>query len=298
MKGQILILISCTIVLFFTGVGYSAWTDGLGMEMALTTGVVDLGFSDCDYKIVRDKKDVSKDELDGLNVSINGDTLLITGEVTPKFKAFVKYEITNDSTIPVKYLPDEEMQNLKEDGVRITLNEKETLLEPRENMPHDNGWGNQLTIELDNPGVYEFEYTLPFVPYNSNLDDGWKKELKIKGYITVIDDTLYPEMDLINDDENDGESVVKDDSHIERPETDTNPEDDTTVVDDQADTDLENNTTDEIPTVEEPDGDPVIDENLNEISLDSEIQIETDNNNITDKEIDDGSIENAEDGEE
>ena len=222
MKGRSLFLITCLIVFSFSGVGYSAWTDGLNIKSLFATGNVHVVFKD---PVIVDN------ELNSVNVDAGDDVLDIRGTVDTDSTVIVEYDIYNESSIPLMYHPDDE--TLPEG---ITLDQKETVIEPGAYLR-----GNKLTIE---PG--ENEIILPFVQYDSRDSCGWKEELKICWNITIAEETVIPELDLLNEDVKTGDmpldSVPKAEEPLENapqaedpdgaapetipPVTETTPEDD------------------------------------------------------------------------
>jgi len=184
MKGRKLVLMTCVIVLGFAGVGYSAWTEGLSIKSFFVTGNVHILFHDPEVFV------------DGLEIEADADdgVLTICGTVAPDCtEVLVEYDIYNDSSIPVKYDPDEE--DLPEG---ITLDQDDTVIRPGEYLR-----GNQLTLV---PGKNEL--ILPFIQYNAS-GGGWKEELRICWNITVAEEIVEPELTLAT------ESAIVEEAPIE-----------------------------------------------------------------------------------
>lgn len=169
MKGHRLILIISVIVLSFAGVGYSAWTEGLSIKSIFETG---------DIHILFENSEIVDSGQGELYLDVRDGILEINGTVAPDTVVLVEYDIYNDSSIPVKYQPDDD-ETLPE-GIAFDLDD--TVIAPGEYLRD-----NQLTIE---PG--ENELILPFVQYNSNGRSGWKEDIKICWNITIIEETVDP----------------------------------------------------------------------------------------------------------
>lgn len=201
MKGRRLILFACVIMLSFAGVGYSAWTEGLSMKSFFATGSI---------HVVFEAPKIENNELYEINVddASDGVLIIIDGTVPPETRnVVVEYGIYNGSSIPVKYDPAE--SDLPEG---IILDQLDTVIEPGEYL-----LGNHLTIE---PG--ENELILPFVQYNSNDSGGWKEELKVCWNIKFK--TVDPVMDLISESAITEGAPIEDIPETESPDTATTPE--------------------------------------------------------------------------
>jgi hypothetical protein len=262
MKGRILIVITLVIVLSFAGVGYSAWTQGLSINSIFATGKIEVVFQD---SVI-----VSNEECE-ITADADENVLNIYGTVAPDTMVQIEYDIYNGSSIPVKYLPDDE--TLPEG---ITLDQNDTVIEPGDYLE-----GNQLII-LE-PG--ENELILPFVQYNSSDNGGWKEELKICWNITVVEETVDSELDMINMnaltvEESTGEEATEDVPETEPPMTETAP-----VVDPAPDTDPNDPASGsdpaaETPAAESPSEDPADNVNLNDETTPSETPTERNDDNL------------------
>ena len=246
MKGRILIVITLVIVLSFAGVGYSAWTQGLGINSIFATGNIHVVFND---------PVIVSDELCEVTADADENVLNIYGTVTPDTMVQIEYDIYNGSSIPVKYLPDDE--TLPEG---ITLDQSDTVIEPGDYLE-----GNHLIII--EPG--ENELILPFVQYNSSDRGGWKEELKICWNITVVEETVDPELDMINENAFTVEEPTDDVPEKESPVTEMAPGVDPAPDTDPNDPAPGNNPAAETPVVETPSDAPGNYENSNEESVQS-----------------------------
>lgn len=275
MKGLRLVLIACVIMLSFAGVGYSAWTEGLNIKSLFVTGNIHIVFED---------PEIVSNELDVINVDANEGVLTIEGTVAPGSKVSVKYDIYNDSSIPVKYNPD--VDALPEG---ITLDQNDTVIGPGEYLR-----GNQLTIE---PG--ENELILPFVQYNSKESSGWEEEITIRWNITVVEEPVILELDITSEDAITIETPIEVIPPVEEPIVDDPPiaepiEDALPPENPAEDVPPPENPTADVPPPENPiedvpSDDPVINENLAEDNTESDEGI--------DEGIDEGTDENVTGGE-
>jgi len=191
MNSRKLVLIVCIIVLSFAGVGYSAWNEDLYIKSLFATG---------NLKVVFQDAVVLNSGIYMVNAVADEGVLDIYGEVAPGDTIQVEYDILNDSSLPVKFYP--ENGDLPEG---ITLDQFDTVIKPGACLS-----GNQMIIE---PG--EYEVILPFVQYNSNNNSGWKDELKICCNLTVVEEPVELEMDTLNEDAMNDAAEIKEDLPIE-----------------------------------------------------------------------------------
>lgn len=287
MKGRLHILITCVIVLSFTGIGYSAWTEGLNINSLFKTGTIQINFENLE---------VVKNELDEIDFEVNEGVLDIFGMAASDSTVLVEYDIYNGSSIPIKYSPDDE--DLPEG---IGLDQNVTVIKPGEYLR-----GNRLIVV---PG--ENELILPFVQYNSKGEGGWKEELKICWNIEIAEEVIVPE-DLLNETAELGEAPMEDVPVIERPTVDT-PETDSTVTEMTPEASPEIDTKPETSSVTDPipGTSPVTDPtpdvpaptepnnigNIKEESGESEKSLETANESISESndESNEGSEDNVND---
>lgn len=90
------IYISIIVALGATGVGYAAWSDGLTMEMKITTG----NFLNA-FKV--NDKDLKLENCNSLSMNVvNNSTLEIVGDIYPTFEDDIPIVIENQGTIPAK----------------------------------------------------------------------------------------------------------------------------------------------------------------------------------------------------
>ncbi|QOX62832.1 hypothetical protein FRZ06_05470 [Anoxybacterium hadale] len=191
MKGRLYLLITCIVVLSFTGVGYSAWTEGLSIKSLFRTGNIHVSF---------ENPEVVSDEQDDIDFDISEGVFNICGMTAPDSTVLIEYDIYNGSSIPIKYSPDDEV--LPEG---IVLDQDTTVIKPGEYLR-----GNRLIIE---PG--ENELVLPFVQHNSKGNGGWNEELKICWNIKIVEEVLDP--DLLNENEELVEAPIVDTPPVEEP---------------------------------------------------------------------------------
>ncbi len=298
MKGRNLIVITCVIALSFTGVGYSAWSQGLDINSFFETGSIHVVFQG---------SVIESDDLCEITAKADKNVLNIYGTVAPESSVVVKYDIYNDidSTLPVKYLPDE---SILPDG--ITLDQDDTVIEPGEYLE-----GNKLIILQ--PG--ENELILPFVQYNSSDSGGWRDELKICWNITVAKEIVEPELDVtsgnaITVDESAGDVPASEEQNEDGPGAEPSedvPETEPPVTEpaqgndpvpetDPNVADPEDNPAADTPVVEASPQDPAYNKNSNEETVQSETPTQTndDSNVENNTENDEGSEKNVEDGKE
>lgn len=200
MKGRKLVLITCVIVLSFTGVGYSSWTQDLNIKSLFTTGNIHIIFED---------PVIVNNELYEINVDGSEGVLDIYGAVAPGSTVLVEYDIYNDSSIPVKYHPN---NDALPEG--ISLNQNDSVIQPGEYLR-----GNQMTIE---PG--ENECILPFAQYNHSVRGGWQEELTIRWNITVIEEPVEPELEMMIEEEPQAEEPIEEEPQTETPVIEITPE--------------------------------------------------------------------------
>lgn len=217
MKLRRLILASCVIGLGFVGVSYAAWTDSLKINTLLTTGMVKVAFSD---------PVIQNDQTSGLKAEIDGDTLLIEGEVAANTDILVKYTIDNNSTIPVRY--EEDGEDIP-DG--LALQQGDTILEPGESER-----SNTLSIYLPEPGDYEIEHNLTFAQSNTQSGSGWEDTLKISIKIQVVEEApVLPEPLLLDQNPLTEEDPIRDENKDESADTASGKDLDSVDVSDQSD---------------------------------------------------------------
>ena len=286
MNCKKLILITFVFVLSFAGVGYSSWIEGLNIESLFHTGNIHIIFQN---------PVIVNDELNEINASPDEGVLDITGTVASGSMVIVKFDIYNDSSIPVKYFPDDEAFP---EGIILDL--MDTVIKPGEYLQ------GQLTIEAG-----ENEIILPFAQYNSSVKGGWKEELKISWNIAVLEEIVVPELEMLN------ENLITDVAPIEDvtqgvEQTETNPKSDTpdedipvsepTVTEaapeanpnpnpdtDSAASNPANNPAAENPTIEAPAENPAVEAtSANPASNEKAVEDNKGSNEGTEKNVTDG----------
>lgn len=94
LQGKHIILISSIIMLNILGVSYGYWSDGLVMATSIRSGKLDA-------KFIMDRN--INNSIDGLSIDISSDgkTITIGGEVSSEYTGMIYYTIENTGSIPV-----------------------------------------------------------------------------------------------------------------------------------------------------------------------------------------------------
>jgi len=169
--GKQLIIISSIIALNAMGVSYAYWTDQLQIITTLTTGNMNLAFSEDSnntIKVVPDEQyrpsiennrsdvKVNATPLSQLKVAYSEDhhTMYITGQIQEGYKAMINYGISNDGTIPIKYDQNQINSRVNSDltikqGLNIQVTQDPLVLNPQETIIPEQGNSRQeLKIQV------------------------------------------------------------------------------------------------------------------------------------------------------
>ena len=168
-------LIGCAVVtaLSVVGVGYAAWNDSLSIVSKISTGEMDVIFSNVYFNNNPngDKKDTGNKKYNDISLAVDSSTILISGTMYYANDIVLKYEVVNKGTVPV------EMTRLKEKKYEFE-NKGFIIINP------NSGNGSSGTIKIHIPQM-DGEYNVE-VPMEFELQYGsWKETLYIKLDIMV-----------------------------------------------------------------------------------------------------------------
>lgn len=91
------------IALNLIGVGYAAWNEGVSINSTISTGSIDVIFSNVNFNNNPngDKEDNGNKKSNDIKLDFNSDTILVSGTMYYNNDIVLKYEVMNNGTLPV-----------------------------------------------------------------------------------------------------------------------------------------------------------------------------------------------------
>ncbi|MFA7533677.1 MAG: hypothetical protein WCY46_05065, partial [Tissierellaceae bacterium] len=105
-KSIMVLCVSSIIFMGAMGVGYSAWRDGITVDMSLATGYIDADIEAIEGRIPIDNGDF-------LELIVDGKDLKINGHVYPEFSYNLSFSIVDNGSIPIIVNGIEEMNKVE-----------------------------------------------------------------------------------------------------------------------------------------------------------------------------------------
>jgi hypothetical protein len=98
-----LICVTVAVALNVIGVGYASWNDSVSISSAISTGRIDVAFCNVHFNNNPngDKKDTGNKKYNDINLDLDPNTILIKGKMYYANDIVLKYDVENNSTIPV-----------------------------------------------------------------------------------------------------------------------------------------------------------------------------------------------------
>ena len=156
-KGKFIIFITTIAMLNFLGISYAYWEDSLQMDVSMSTGKMDVSFSNNLY--VNTKSGIGYLEAS----RINDKTITVNGVVYSGYEGDLQYSVTNDGTIPIKFTGDN--GSIFNEDIKLTLNQKKEEIKPSKAASSGDN-NSKFQINATKPGNHEFEVQLPFSQWN------------------------------------------------------------------------------------------------------------------------------------
>ncbi|MTV49999.1 hypothetical protein GJ688_13545 [Heliobacillus mobilis] len=156
------ICLALTVSFSVIGVGFGNWQQGLTIKGVVTTGEINPVFSECEVA----GESVWPSRIEDCRITDGGKRLEIRlKDVTPDYRAHLKYEITNRGTVPVKVRT--ETENADE-GVHLHVNNPNGVI--------DGGHRKKGELVIEVGAVEEnqdssFTVDLDYIQWNYKKDD-------------------------------------------------------------------------------------------------------------------------------